>query len=74
METKYYRCGLRPVIQEIEEEFDTFYAFQWNTGEFKEDMEYNHEINFDPSGEVEEINKKEFDAYVEKIRKEKGFA
>jgi hypothetical protein len=72
METKYYTVGDRPVIQEIHETFDNFLAFQWKTGDFKQEMRYNHDINFDPSGDVEELSKEAFDNYVEKLKKEKG--
>ena len=73
MKTKYFKSGLRPVFQEIEKEYDTYYAFQWDTGEFKEDMEYGDKIDFDPSGDVEELTKEEFDAYVKKLREDGGF-
>lgn len=72
MQKKYFICGLRPVIQEIEEEYDTFYVFQWKTGAFEEDMSYSENINFDPSGDVEEVSKEQFEAYVEKLKKEEG--
>lgn len=74
MEKKYFKCGLRPVIQEISENFDTYYAYQWETGDFLEDMSYNHQINFDPSGDVEEISKTEFEKYVAALKKEKGLS
>jgi len=70
MEIKYYKSGLRPVYREIEKDYSIFYAFQWDTGEFKEDMTYNHQIRMDPDGDVEELTKEEFDNYVEQLRKE----
>lgn len=72
METKYYVVGLRPVIWEKRKDYDTFLAFQWETGEFKQDMQYNEAIYFDASGDVEEYSKKEFDQYVKKLKKERG--
>lgn len=48
-----------------------YYAFQWETGDFKQDMRYFHEIKFDPSGDVEEVTKEAFDTYVEKLKTEK---
>jgi len=72
MEKKYYKYGTRPIIEEIEPEFSTFYAYQWETGEFKEDMTYMRKIRFDFSGDREDLSEKEFNAYVEKLRKEKG--
>lgn len=71
-EKKYYKYGLRPIIEEIEPEFSTFYAFQWETGDFKEDMTYASKIWHDPSGDVEEINKEEFEKYIKKLKKRKG--
>lgn len=72
MQKKYYKYGLRPIIEEVEIEFSTFYAFQWETGEFKEDMTYASKIWYDFSGDREELSEQEFNAYVEKLKKEKG--
>lgn len=72
METKYYISGLRPVKGEIFADYEMYYAFQWETDDFKQDMRYNHQIHFDPSGDVEELSKEEFDKYVEKLKKERG--
>ena len=71
MEKKYYKYGLRPIIEEIEPEFSTFYAFQWDTGEFKEDMTYMRKIRFDFSGDREDMTESEFNVYVDKLKKEK---
>ena len=71
MEKKYYIVGLRPVIREIFPDMNKFYAMEWDTGEFKLDMRYNHEILFDPSGESREVDKKEFDEYVTNKRNER---
>ena len=73
MNKKYYIYGKRPLIEEINDQFDTIYAFQWDTGEFKEDMSYTSKIMYDPSGDSEIVSKEEFEEYVEKLRKEKGF-
>jgi len=72
MEKKFYKCGLRPIIEEIEPEFSTFYAFQWDTGNFEEDMTYASKIWFDFSGESETLTESEFNDYVDKLKKEKG--
>jgi len=68
MEIKYYKSGLRPVYREIEKDYSIYYAFQWAKGEFKEDMTYNHQIRFDPDGDVEELSREQFDTYVKKLR------
>ncbi|GAB2829154.1 hypothetical protein [Ferruginibacter profundus] len=73
LEKKYYKYGLRPIIEEIEPEFSTFYAFQWETGDFKEDMTYASKIWYDPSVDREDLTEEEFNSYVSKLKKEKGF-
>lgn len=70
MKTLYFKSGLRPIYREIYENYSIFYAFQWETGLFKEDMTYNHQIRFDPDGDVEELTKEQFDTYVEELRQE----
>jgi hypothetical protein len=41
MEKKYYKFGLRPIFsEEATNGIIRFYAFQWDTGSFKEDMTY----------------------------------
>jgi len=70
MKTLYFKSGLRPVYQEIEKDHSIFYAFQWDTGEFKENVRYNRQIRLDPDGDVEELTKEQFDAYVKDLRKE----
>lgn len=72
MRTYYYKYGLRPVYEEKEEKYSTFYAFQWDTGEFKEDMTYLLKIYHDVSNDKEDLTKQEFDAYVLKLKKERG--
>jgi hypothetical protein len=72
MEKKFYKSGLRPVIREIFNDYEVYYAYQWNSGEFKQDMTYMHQIYFDPSGEVEELSKEDFEKYVANLKKERG--
>ncbi|MEI6312326.1 MAG: hypothetical protein WCP57_08715 [Bacteroidota bacterium] len=72
MEKKYYKYGLRPIREEIEKGKSTFYAFQWDTGVFKQDMTYYSKIRFDISGDREDLTEKAFNDYVKKIKKEKG--
>lgn len=72
MEKKYYKYGLRPIFEEKEEKYSTFYAFQWETGKFKEDMTYASKIWYDESGDREDLSKSEFNAYVDKLKKERG--
>jgi hypothetical protein len=72
MKINYYKYGFRPVYEEKEENYTTFYAFQWDTGEFKEDMTYFLKIYHDVSNEREDLTKQEFEAYVKKIKEERG--
>jgi len=67
---KYYKSGLRPIIREIHSDYEIYYAFQWKTGEFRQDMTYMHQIYFDLSGDVEELSKNEFEEYVSQLKKE----
>lgn len=48
MEIKYYKSGLRPVYREIEKDYSIFYAFQWDTWEFKIDLDYNQKFDSIP--------------------------
>jgi hypothetical protein len=70
MSKKYYKYAIRPVYSE-EKPIDVvrFYAYQWDSGEFKEDFSYSRKIFHDLSGEAEEVTKQEFDNYVEELRK-----
>lgn len=72
MEKKYYKSGLRPIIREIYDDYEMYYSFQWDNGEFKQDMQYMYLIYNDPSGDVEEITLQEFDDYVKKLKMERG--
>lgn len=67
MEKKYYIVGLRPVIREEFSDMDIFYAMEWETGEFKINNRYYHEVLDDPSG----VSKSDFDQYITKKRVEK---
>ncbi len=72
MKKRYYIFGERPIIEEKEEKYSTFYAFQWATGEFKEDMSYMGKLFHDEYSEGKEITKEEFDSYVKEIKDRKG--
>ena len=72
MEKKFYKYGTRPIIEEIEPDFSTFYAFQWETGEFEEDMTYASKIWQDFSGDAEELTETDFNLYVEKLKEERN--
>lgn len=73
MNRQYYRYGLRPVYKEEKKAgIPRYYAYEWATGEFKEDMSYLLKISNDLSGDAEEISKEEFDLYVKKLKEEKG--
>ena len=68
---KYYKCGLRPVIIVIHQEYNNFLAMNWETGVFEEDFRYSDQIFSDPSGDVQEMSKEKFDTYVEELRNKK---
>lgn len=72
MEKKYYKYGLRPIIEEVNSEYSTFFVFQWETGKFKEDMTYASKIWFDTSGDKEDLTKAEFENYVNQLKKERN--
>lgn len=72
MEKKFYICGERPVIVEDYGDYDDYLAFDWETGEFKQNFRYAQQVNFDPDGDVEEISESEFIIYVEKLKKKLG--
>jgi len=71
MEKKFYKYGLRPIFEEVEDRYSTFYAFQFDTGEFKEDMTYASKIWSDFSGDKEDLTEEEFNMYVEELRRER---
>lgn len=68
MEKKYYTCGLRPIVREIYTDCELYYSYQWETGVFKKDMSYLNKVYNDPDGDVEEITKEKFDAYVKELK------
>lgn len=73
MDKKYYIYGERPIYSEENTNgVERFYAFQWDTGKFKEDMTYMWKLFHDLSGEGKEITKEEFDSYVKVIKERKG--
>lgn len=47
MKKKFYICGTRPVIREIHNDYEEYFSFQWETGQFKQDMQYMENIYFD---------------------------
>lgn len=70
---QYFTYGDRPVYKEEKVlGIPRYYAFQWETGEFKEDISYFRKITNDLSGDAEEVNESDFKKYVEKLKKEKG--
>ena len=72
MEKKFYIYGVRPIFEKVEENYSTFYAFQFDTGEFKEDMTYASKIWSDFSGDAKEFTEEEFNAYVRELKTERG--
>jgi len=68
LEKKYYISGLRPVVREIYTDYEMYYSYQWETGVFKQDMSYLDKVYYDPDGDVEEITKDKFDAYVQELQ------
>lgn len=72
-EPKYCVVGNRPVKTIPNKEGGLgIYAMNWNTGEFKRHPEYMSQIYFGTMDDVEELSEKEFNTYVEKLKKEKG--
>jgi hypothetical protein len=75
METpKYCPVGTRPVMALMEKDGFGVYAFNWETGKFDLDLSYIERIYFGSMDHVEEVTQEAFDAYVEKIRKARGFS
>ena len=71
---KYFKYGSRPIYSEEKPKgIVRFYAFQWDTGKFKEDFSYRGKIFHDLAGDREDLTKEEFDTYVKQKREEKGF-
>jgi hypothetical protein len=74
MNKQYFIYGVRPVyMEEKTKGIRRYYAFHWETGEFKEDMSYLRKITNDLSGDAIESTKAEFETYVLKLKKERGF-
>lgn len=36
MKKKFYICGKRPVIREIHNDYEKYFSFQWETGQFEQ--------------------------------------
>lgn len=49
------------------------YSFNWQTGEFDLDIKYLEKIYAGTQDEFEEFTESDFDAYVLKLRQERGF-
>lgn len=48
-------------------------VFDWDTGEFKRDLTYLMVVVWGDSDDVEYLSEEEFNAYVTKLRRERGF-
>lgn len=74
MKNKYFKVGLRPVYyKEINDESFVF-VYDWHNGEFVEDFAYYKRIFSGPyMDDTEEVSESEFNKYVDKLKKEKGF-
>ncbi|MDP9958657.1 hypothetical protein [Chryseobacterium lathyri] len=74
METpRFCKVGDRPVKAVLEDDGFGVYAFDWKTGYFILDLSYLEKIYFGRMDDVEILTEKEFNAYVDKLKKEKGF-
>ena len=72
MNKKYYKFGLRPIFSEqASNSIVRFFAFQWDTGGFKEDMTYLLKI-YHVFLQNQKLTKEAFEQYVEELKKEKG--
>ena len=72
LEEKYCKVGDRPVKGIHSNKGFGVYVFNWDTGNFDLDLDYLEKIYFGSMDDVEELNKEEFETYVEKLKKEKG--
>lgn len=70
---KHFKVGLRPVYyHEINNESFVF-VLDWETGNFIEDFRYYKSIFSGPEAdETTELTESEFNAYVKKIKTERG--
>jgi len=48
-------------------------VFDWDTGEFKRDLTYLTVAVWGDSDDVEYLSEEEFNSYVAKLRRERGF-
>lgn len=70
---KYYIVGIRPVKALLEKDGFGIYVFNWSNGHFDLDLSYIEKIYFGTKDDVEELSKEEFDKYVLKLKKERGY-
>ncbi len=69
---RFCKVGLRPVKALLENDGFGVYAFDWKTGNFILDLSYLEKIYFGRMDDVEILTEQEFNAYVDKLKKEKG--
>ena len=73
METpKFCKVGDRPVKALLENDGFGIYVFDWTTGNFILDLSYIEKIYFGKGDDVEEVTESEFNAYVDKLKQERG--
>ena len=66
--------GARPIkAVSTEDGGMTILVFDWDTGEFKRDLSYLTVAVWGDSDDVEYLSEEEFNSYVEKLRRERGF-
>lgn len=68
---EYYIYGQRPIVME-KAGVERYFAFQWDSGEFAEDMTYLHKISFDFSGDAEKVTEEKFFEVVGQLRRDRG--
>ena len=69
---RFCKVGDRPVKALLEHDGLGIYVFDWETGNFILDLAYLEKIYFGRMDDVEILTEQEFNAYVEKMKKEKG--
>lgn len=70
---RFCKVGDRPVKALLEDDGFGVYVFDWKTGNFVLDLTYLETIYLGRMDDVEILSEADFDAYVEKLRKEGGF-
>lgn len=74
MKKRYFKVGLRPVYFKVIKNEEFVFVFDWENGSFKDDFTYYKRLFSGPHmDDTEEISESEFNAYVEKLKKEGGF-